>query len=102
MTGHPRQDGLPVIALRAVAKSYSGVPPVHALQPLDLVVHQGDYLAVVGPSGSGKSTLLNLLGLLDRPTAGRYELSGMDTAALSEGERTALRAGSGSYSRPST
>jgi len=77
--------------LQSVAKSYPGSPLVHALQPVDLSVDQGDYLAVVGPSGSGKSTLLNLLGLLDRPTAGRYELSGVDTAALSEGERTALR-----------
>jgi putative ABC transport system ATP-binding protein len=83
--------GIPVIALQGVAKSYPGPPLVEALQPVDLAVPRGDYLAIVGPSGSGKSTLLNLVGLLDRPTSGRYELSGTDTAALGESERTALR-----------
>ncbi len=82
---------VPVIVLSGVAKSYSGPPVVEALRPVDLRVDCGDYLAVVGPSGSGKSTLLNILGLLDRPTSGRYELSGADTATLGERERTALR-----------
>ena len=91
MTGDFAADTPPVISLRGVAKSYPGPPVVQALQPVDLTVAQGDYLAVVGPSGSGKSTLLNLLGLLDRPTTGRYELSGVDTASLNESERTALR-----------
>jgi len=91
VTGQQLTGGAPVIALHAVAKSYSGPPLVEALQPVDLKVERGDYLAVVGPSGSGKSTLLNLLGLLDRPTSGTYELSGTDTATLGEGERAALR-----------
>ena len=81
----------PVVALRAVARTYPGPPPVQALQPTDLVVERGEYVAVVGPSGSGKSTLLNLIGLLDRPTSGVYELDGMDVDALRERERTALR-----------
>lgn len=50
-----------------------------------------DYVTIVGPSGSGKSTLLNLLGLLDRPTSGRYVLEGHDTSTLGEDQRTALR-----------
>jgi len=84
-------DG-PVLSLRGVARQFPGNPPVHALEPTDLDVQVGDYLAVVGPSGSGKSTLLNLLGLLDRPTAGEYRLCGVDTATASENVRTRLRA----------
>ena len=82
-----------VIALDQVARSYPGPPPVHALRPCDLVVSRGEHVAVVGPSGSGKSTLLHLLGLLDRPTQGRYTLDGLDVAALAERDRTALRGG---------
>jgi len=81
----------PVVRLSGAALTYPGPPPVPALRPTDLVIEQGEYVAVVGPSGSGKSTLLNVLGLLDRPTAGRYELDGWDTGALSEVDRTALR-----------
>lgn len=81
-----------MIELREVAVTYPGPPPVLALQPTDLTVRRGEFVSVVGPSGSGKSTLLNVLGLLDRPTEGRYVLDGIDTAALTEGQRTALRA----------
>jgi putative ABC transport system ATP-binding protein len=80
------------ITLRNIERTYPGPPPVAALRRTDLSVERGEYVAVVGPSGSGKSTLLNLLGLLDRPTAGRYELDGVDTARLSEAERAAVRA----------
>jgi putative ABC transport system ATP-binding protein len=82
----------PLLRLSGLARSYPGVPPVHALRPIDLTVAHGEYLAVTGPSGSGKSTLLNLLGLLDRATAGRLEIDGRDVAGLGERERTALRA----------
>ncbi|QSB06907.1 ABC transporter ATP-binding protein [Natronoglycomyces albus] len=71
--------------------TYPGPPPVEALKPIDLDVHEGDYLAIVGPSGSGKSTLLNLLGLLDQPTTGAYYLDGHDTSTMKEGMRTKLR-----------
>ncbi|MFD7454618.1 ABC transporter ATP-binding protein [Kitasatospora sp. NPDC059827] len=81
----------PVIALHGVGRTHPGRPPVVALHPTDLTVHRGEYLAVTGPSGSGKSTLLHLLGLLDTPTGGRYELDGIDTAGLRDRDRSALR-----------
>jgi putative ABC transport system ATP-binding protein len=81
----------PVIELRGLARTYPGPPPVPALRPADLVISGGDYVAVTGPSGSGKSTLLHLLGLLDTPTAGMYLLDGLDTSALGDRDRSALR-----------
>ena len=81
----------PVIELRGLARTYPGPPPVPALRPADLVIEAGDYVAVTGPSGSGKSTLLHLLGLLDTPTGGRYRLDGLDTGALGDRDRSALR-----------
>jgi putative ABC transport system ATP-binding protein len=81
----------PVIELRGVARTYPGPPPVRALCPADLVIDAGDYVAVTGPSGSGKSTLLHLLGLLDTPTGGTYLLDGLDTGALPDRDRSALR-----------
>ena len=81
----------PVIELRGLARTYPGPPPVPALRPADLVIAAGDYVAVTGPSGSGKSTLLHLLGLLDAPTAGCYLLDGVDTSALGDRDRSALR-----------
>jgi putative ABC transport system ATP-binding protein len=81
----------PVIELRGVARTYPGPPPVPALRPADLLIAEGDYVAVTGPSGSGKSTLLHLLGLLDTPTQGRYLLDGEDTSALGDKDRSGLR-----------
>src|SRR5580704_10067018 len=81
----------PVIELRGLARTYPGPPPVHALRPADLIIEAGDYVAVTGPSGSGKSTLLHVLGLLDPPTEGTYLLDGLDTAALSDRDRSTLR-----------
>ena len=83
--------GPPVVELRGVSRTFASHPPVHALQRVDLVVEQGDYLSVVGPSGSGKSTLLNILGCLDRPTEGVHLLDGIDAASLEDGARAALR-----------
>ena len=81
----------PVIELRGLARTYPGPPPVPALRPADLAIGAGDYVAVTGPSGSGKSTLLHLLGLLDAPTQGTYLLDGLDTAAMSDRDRSTLR-----------
>ncbi|MEV6527592.1 ABC transporter ATP-binding protein [Longispora sp. NPDC051575] len=81
-----------VIELCGAGLTYPGPPPVPALRPADLTVRRGEYVSIVGPSGSGKSTLLNVLGLLDRPTEGRFLLDGVDTASLKDHKRTALRA----------
>jgi putative ABC transport system ATP-binding protein len=81
----------PVISMRQAERAYPGPPPVVAVTAIDLTVQQGEYVAITGPSGSGKSTLLNLVGLLDRPTAGSYELAGQDVAVLSQAELAALR-----------
>ena len=66
----------PVVELRGVERTFSGPPEVRVLHGLDLVIERGEYVSILGPSGSGKSTLLNLLGLLDRPTAGAFLLDG--------------------------
>lgn len=84
---------VPVVDLVGVARTFLGTPPVPALKPTTLRVWPGELVAVMGRSGSGKSTLLHLLGLLDRPTAGRYVLNGVDTAELDDAARSRLRAG---------
>ena len=80
-----------VIHLEGVGRTFGTSPPVHALRNVQLRVDRGDYLAIVGPSGSGKSTLLNVLGLLDRPTAGTFWLDGIDTGSLGDAARAAVR-----------
>ncbi|MGW0669148.1 ABC transporter ATP-binding protein [Streptomyces sp. NPDC002746] len=82
---------VPVIEFRQVSLTYPGPPPVAAFRPCDLVIGRGEFVTVVGPSGSGKSTFLNIAGLLDAPTAGSYLLDGLDTGAMKDGDRTALR-----------
>ena len=75
----------PVAELIAVSKVYgSGDLTVRALDQLDLTVHRGDYLAVMGASGSGKSTAMNILGCLDRPTSGSYRLNGQSVEQLDD------------------
>ncbi|GAA1866525.1 ABC transporter ATP-binding protein [Myceligenerans crystallogenes] len=81
-----------VVELESVARTYDVDPPVHALRGVDLAVAPGERLAVLGRSGSGKSTLLNVVGLLDRPTAGTYRLEGRDVSRVGERDRDALRA----------
>ncbi len=85
------QSAAPVIDFAAVGMTYPGPPPVVALRPTNLTIQRGDFVTVVGPSGSGKSTFLNVVGLLDRPTTGRYRLDGIDVGTLREADRTALR-----------
>jgi putative ABC transport system ATP-binding protein len=83
----------PVVAtIEGLSRTFPGPPSVQALQACTLDIHRGEYIAVTGSSGSGKTTLLSLLGLLDVPTAGRYVLDGVDTASLSDRERSAVRA----------
>jgi putative ABC transport system ATP-binding protein len=78
------------LSLRGVVKEYPG--GVHALRGVDLTIEQGEMVAIVGPSGSGKTTLLQIMGTLDRPTAGEVEIDGHDAATARDAELSALRA----------
>lgn len=69
-----------------------GGETVHALRGVTIEVPEGDYVAIMGPSGSGKSTLLNMLGCLDRPTAGKYFLGGDDVAQMNDDQLSEVRA----------
>lgn len=86
----------PVVQMQSVTKVYrsgSGARTVevHALSGVDLVIGQGEYVALMGPSGSGKSTLMHIIGLLDSPTAGEYCLSGEPVRGLGEAELARIR-----------
>jgi len=82
----------PMIDLKEIAKRYKmGKHTVHALHPLQLQFHTGQFVAIVGPSGSGKSTLLNLLGLLDKSSDGEYWLDGQNVADLPDDEISLIR-----------
>ncbi len=81
-----------MIAITGVRRAFEvGGKPVHALRSVDLTIAAGEYVSIMGASGSGKSTLLNLLGCLDRPTAGSYRFEGQETGALGEQELSQLR-----------
>jgi len=81
-----------MIELRGIERTFVvGDQPVHALRGVDETVRAGEYVSLMGPSGSGKSTLLNVLGCLDRPTAGTYTLDGREVQHLDDAELTAVR-----------
>ncbi len=81
-----------VVHIEKLCKTYQlGLVQLSALCDVDLEIEQGRYIAVMGPSGSGKSTLLNLLGCLDRPTSGRYRLSGEDVSTLDDDQLSLIR-----------
>jgi putative ABC transport system ATP-binding protein len=81
-----------MITLKDVSRTFLlGEESVHALIGVNLHIQRGEYLSIMGPSGSGKSTMLNILGLLDRPTTGTYELDGQDVTALTDAEQSRVR-----------
>ncbi|HUB84153.1 MAG TPA: ABC transporter ATP-binding protein, partial [Rhizomicrobium sp.] len=81
-----------LIELRGVTKIYgTGEAAVAALRGIDLSIHEGEFVAVMGPSGSGKSTTMNILGCLDTPTGGNYYFRGMDVGGLTRDQLALLR-----------
>ncbi|MBF8256141.1 MAG: putative ABC transporter ATP-binding protein [Anaerolineales bacterium] len=96
MLGVPRQggggEGFPVIQTEDLTKVYGmGEVEVTALDQVDLRIDRGEFVAVMGPSGSGMSTLMNILGCLDRPTAGGYCLDGEDVSQMDRAQLAAIR-----------
>ena len=82
----------PVIQLQDFRKTYhSGEVEVHAVRGVNLTIQAGEFIAIMGASGSGKSTMMNTIGCLDRPTAGKYLLDGVDVGGLNRNELAALR-----------
>ena len=81
-----------ILKLTDICKDYAqGKEPVRVLKNVNLTVEKGDYIAIMGPSGSGKTTLMNLIGCLDVPTSGSYELDGRDLKDLSDDELAEVR-----------
>jgi putative ABC transport system ATP-binding protein len=83
---------VPVLEVIDVTKTYPSEPPVEAVRGMSFTINAGELVAIVGPSGSGKTTLLHLMGTLDRPSSGSIRITGVDAAALSDRELSALRA----------
>ena len=82
-----------MIELRGVSRHFQvGDQLVRALDEVAITIEAGEYVSIMGPSGSGKSTLLNVIGLLDRPTAGQYVLDGRETTSLNDDELAQVRA----------
>lgn len=82
----------PVIEFKGTKKYYgTGDATAYALRGVDLIIHQGEFVAIMGPSGSGKSTAMNIIGCLDIPTEGQYLFEGIDVGTLSRDQRALLR-----------
>jgi len=88
----PGDGSEPILRLRDVGKVYAtGSVEVEALRGVSLQVARGEYVAIMGPSGSGKSTLMHILGCLDVPTTGTYDLAGEDVSTMSEAALATVR-----------
>ena len=83
---------MPILKLTDICKDYQqGKEPVRVLKNVSMTVEKGDYLAIMGPSGSGKTTLMNIIGCLDVPTSGSYELDGRNLKDLSDDDLADIR-----------
>jgi putative ABC transport system ATP-binding protein len=81
-----------LIRLEKISRRYQmGAETVHALREVSVEIQRGEYVAIMGPSGSGKSTLMNLVGCLDTPTSGHYELNGHQVAAMDDNQLAEIR-----------
>lgn len=81
-----------MVALRGITRTYHmGDTEVHALRGIDLVIEEREFVSIMGPSGSGKSTLMNIIGALDRPSAGSYLLGGVDVSGMTDNELAEIR-----------
>ena len=81
-----------LIQLTDLARLYEmGTETVHALRGVSVGIERGEYVAIMGPSGSGKTTLMNLIGCLDTPTSGRYELNGTDVSEMDDNQLAEVR-----------
>ena len=85
-------EDIPLVSFRAVTRVYGeGGGQVRALAGVDLAIHRGEFIAIMGPSGSGKSTAMNIIGCLDRPSGGSFQFSGVEVNGLTRDQRALLR-----------